>query len=75
MREALKATLRKLRPQAISEDPVPNKRCNNPGHPTDVEDGYFSDSVFGLLHTRGALRSEIDLRRGSQQVVGLQRGL
>jgi len=27
-----------------------------------------------LLHTRGALRSEIDLQRGSQQVIGLQRG-
>lgn len=58
----------------MSEDPKPSKRCNNARHPTDVEDGYFSDTVFRLLHTREALRSEMDLQRGSQQVMGLQRG-
>lgn len=55
------------------EDPKPSKRCNNPRHPTDLEDGYFSDSVFWLLHAREALRSEIDLQRGSQQAISLQR--
>jgi len=74
LKEAWKATFRKLSPQATSEHPRPSKRCNNSHHPTDVEDGYFSDSIICLLHTRGARRSEIDLQRGSQQVIGLQRG-
>lgn len=74
LKEVWKATWRKLRPQVMSEDPKPSKRCNNARHPTDVEDGYFSDTVFDLLHTRGALRSEMDLRGCSQQVSGSQRG-
>ena len=68
-----KATLRKLRLQPATEIPKRSQRYNSARHPRDVQDGYFSDSIFSLLHARGALHSESDLRRQSRLESDAQR--
>ena len=73
-KEKWKATVRKLKSQTAKRAPKPSVRHNTPRHPTDVGDGYFCDSIFDLLHARGGLRSQSDLRHESRQMssVGTQ---
>lgn len=67
-----KDILRRLRLQPVDQGPKPSQRQNTSRHLDDLEEGYFCDSMFTVLHARGALRSESDLRRTIPRESDLQ---